>query len=132
MMKEMKEMVCSNNGVLHNDVTAMLKTLSFMPNHNGFNYIREAVKLAFGMDDDYSGISKIIYPEIAKRCGTTKASVEHSIRTAISRAWKRTDDNHKLEVFGTYALHEDWTPTNSELIAVLADKLRCEAMLKNG
>lgn len=128
MMKEMKETVSFNNGMLHNDITSMLKELSFMPNYNGFNYIREAVKLAFVMEE-VTLFSKTIYPEIAKRCGTTAASVEHSIRTAISRAWKRTDDSHKLEIFGTYALHEGWTPTNSELICVLADKLRCEAML---
>ena len=52
------------------------------------------------------------------------------MRKAITRAWKLTDDSSKLEIFGTYALHKGWMPTNSELIYVLADRLRCKAMLE--
>ena len=44
------------------------------------------------------------------------------MRKAITRAWKLTDDSSKLAIFGTYALHEGWMPTNSELIYVLADR----------
>ena len=131
-MREMNEIVSFNNAVLHNDITTMLRELSFMPNYSGFNYIREAVKMVVAMGDDVMCVSKSIYPVIAKRSGTTITSVEHSIRTAITRAWKLTDDSCKLEIFGTYALREGWTPTNSELIYVLADRLRCKAMLENG
>ena len=127
----MNEIVSFNNGVLHNDITAMMKKMSFIPNYSGFNYIREAVKMVVCFGDDVMCVSKSIYPEIAKRSGTSPAAVEVGMRKAITRAWKLADDSSKLEIFGTYALHEGWMPTNSELIYVLVDRLRCKAMLEN-
>ena len=113
---------------LHVDVTNLLTWLCFTPNYSGYNYVREAVKLAVAQEDKMPGISKGIYPVIAKQSGTTVAAVESGMRTAIRRAWHRSDPGSKLEIFGTYALNERWVPTNSEFVFVLADKLRCNAI----
>lgn len=112
---------------LHMDITQILTGLCFTPNYSGYNYVREAVKLAVAQEDRMPGISKAIYPVIAKQSGTTVAAVESGMRTAIRRAWHRSDPGSKLEIFGTYALNERWVPTNSEFVFVLADKLRCSA-----
>lgn len=113
---------------LHMDITQILTGLCFTPNYSGYNYVREAVKLAVAQEDKMPGISKGIYPVIAKQSGTTAAAVESGMRTAIRRAWNRSDPRSKLEIFGTYALNEHWVPTNSEFVFVLADKLRCSSI----
>lgn len=109
---------------LHTDVTQMLTGLCFTPNYSGFNYVREAIKLAATMVGEMPGISKGIYPAVAKQTGATVAAVESGMRTAIRRAWVRSDMGSKMKAFGTYALNEQWVPTNSEFVFVLADKLR--------
>ena len=109
---------------VHSVVTMMLSRLSVSPKYTGYNYIREAVKLA--ADGEYTaGITKWIYPTVARRYKTTSAAVERSIRTAIKRSWAQSSTGARLELFGTYAVSPDWLPTNSEFIYILADRLSC-------
>ena len=112
---------------LHMDITRILTALCFTPKYSGYDYVREAIKLAVEQGDRCCGISKSIYPTVAKLSHTTNSAVESGIRTAIRRAWMRTDDSVKIELFGTYALCEGWIPTNSEFIFVLADRLVCNS-----
>lgn len=119
---------CSLSGgvELHNRITEILTQLCIMPKYNGYNYIREAVKLAISESGGYKGISKAIYPEIARRLDVTPSGVERSIRTAIHRSWPKSEPVNRVEIFGTCALHREWIPTNSEFIFIIADKISCE------
>lgn len=110
---------------LHNKITEILTTLCVTPRYNGYNYIREAIKISVECGTS-RGISKEIYPDIAAKLGVTPSAVERSIRTAIHRSWKKAEPSDKVEIFGTYALKKDWTPTNSEFIFIIADRLCCE------
>ena len=111
--------------LLHNSVTAMLNKLCVTPNYNGYIYIREAIKIAVQISSATRGITKLIYPQIAQSLGVTSAGVERSIRTAIHRSWFKVKQYEKAEYFGTYALQENWVPTNSEYIFILADRINC-------
>ncbi len=111
---------------LHNVITNILTRLCVTPRYNGYNYIREAVKLAVACAGSVKGISKQIYPEVAAELGVTASGVERSIRTAIHRAWEKAEPSVKVDIFGTYALKSEWIPTNSEFIYIIADKICCE------
>ncbi len=110
---------------VHFEITNQLKTLCLTPNYSGYEYIREAVKIALSGGRLSKGMSKIIYPAIAKRHRVSSASVERSMRTAIQRAWPKVKSEDKSELFGHFALEQDWAPTNSELIFIIADKINC-------
>ncbi len=117
-----------NSDVLHVDITRIMRELCFTQNYSGYKYVREAIKLAVMLNGRNCGISKDIYPDIAKKMGTTATAVESGMRTAIRRAWLHTDDRVKLELFGTFALEKGWVPSNSEFVFMLADRLLCSAI----
>ncbi len=112
--------------VLHNLITGILNKLCVSPRYTGYNYIREAVKLAALDKSAIKGVSKQIYPDVAAKLSVTASGVERNIRTAIHKAWEKADTFVKVEMFGTYALKEDWVPTNSEFIYIIAEKINCE------
>ena len=71
-------------------------------------------------------ITKLLYPEIAKKCKTTTSSVERAIRHAIEVAWSRGQIDVIKDIFGYTVNAGKGQPTNSEFIALIADKLRIE------
>ncbi len=74
--------------------------------------------------DVINSITKTLYPSVAKRYQTTASRVERAIRHAIEVAWDRGDVDTLNEIFG-YTIHTNkGKPTNSEFIAMIADKLR--------
>lgn len=115
-----------NDFELHNTITGILNKLYVNARYNGYNYIREAIKLAVTDSSSVKGISKQIYPDVAAKLGVTAAGVERSMRTAIHKAWNIAEPSAKVEIFGTYALKDDWIPTNSEFIYIIADKISCD------
>ncbi|MBQ8967540.1 sporulation initiation factor Spo0A C-terminal domain-containing protein [Ruminococcus sp.] len=127
--KFMDEVIIYNEGELHYEITRILNSLCFSPKYDGFNYLREAVRIVFASDRLMTGISKTVYPLVAKRSGKTPAAVERGMRFAISRAWEISETESKLKIFGNRALDKNWVPTNGELIYSLVDRLCCEAML---
>lgn len=112
---------------LHNKITKIIMGLCITPRYNGYNFIREAIKIAVSRDNNSIGISKHIYPEIAKRCSTSASAVERGMRTAIRRGWSKCGAAAKANLFGSYAAYSDFIPTNSEFIFVIADKINCSA-----
>ena len=129
-MEFMEETITYDAGELHYEVTKMLNALGFSPRYSGYNYTREAVKMAFASGTMMRTISKTIYPAIAKISGTSPYSVEHGIYKSIIQAWKMIDTGSKQKYFGKQGLDENWRPTNSELVYTLADKLRCDVLLE--
>ena len=109
---------------LHEEITDLLDRLDVTPNYNGYNCIREALKIAVQTQGRMPSVSKEIQPAVAKKLSVTSASVERSIRTAIKRSWEKITDSSKMKFFGSYALKEEWSPTNGEYIAIIAEKLK--------
>ena len=84
-MREMNEIVSFNDAVLHNDITTMLRELSFIPNYSGFNYIREAVKMVVCFGDDIPGISNSSFQ---MHSGTSPDATKNDMRKTTNRKWR--------------------------------------------
>ena len=107
-------------------ITKMLHELG-MPSHiKGYQYIREGISMIYNDPGIIGGITKELYPEIADKFDTTVSRVERAIRHAIEVAWGRGKIDTLQNVFGYTINMGKGKPTNSEFIAMIADKLRLE------
>ena len=98
-----------------------------IPAHiKGYQYLREAIKLVIETPAMIGGITKELYPAIARRFGTTSSKVERAIRHAIEVAWSRGRVDTLNKAFGCEVAQPDEKPTNGEFIALIADKLSME------
>ncbi len=89
----------------------------------GYRFLREAIDLAIKNPDAINAITKQLYPEVAKKFTTTSSSVERAIRHAIDVAWTKGKINNLNKIFNMDIYTRDEKPTNSEFIALIADKL---------
>ena len=98
-----------------------------VPAHiKGYQYLREAIMLVVNDIDVINQITKTLYPEIAQKFKTTPSRVERAIRHAIEVAWGRGEVDLMENIFGYTVSAAKGKPTNSEFIAMIADKLRLE------
>ena len=98
-----------------------------IPAHiKGYQYLREGIKLVIAEPGMISGITKELYPAIAHRFGTSSSKVERAIRHAIEVAWSRGRVDTLNKAFGCNVARPNDKPTNGELIALIADKLRMD------
>ncbi|MEG0962015.1 MAG: sporulation transcription factor Spo0A [Lachnospiraceae bacterium] len=115
---------------LESDVTNIIHEIGVPAHIKGYQYLREAIVMSVTDMEMLNSITKILYPEIAKRYQTTPSRVERAIRHAIEVAWSRGKMDTIDELFG-YTIHNGkGKPTNSEFIALIADKIRLEYKLR--
>ena len=111
---------------LESDVTRIIRELGIPAHIKGYQYIREGIMMAVNDMNMLNLITKLLYPSIAKKYKTTSSSVERAIRHAIEVAFSRGRMDVLEDMFG-YTVHAGkGKPTNSEFIALIADKLRLE------
>lgn len=111
---------------LETDVTQMLHEIGIPAHIKGYQYLRDAIIMSVQDAEMLSSVTKILYPTIAKRHQTTSSRVERAIRHAIEVAWDRGDVDTLNSYFG-YTIHNlRGKPTNSEFIAMIADKMRLD------
>lgn len=111
---------------LEEDVTNMIHEIGVPAHIKGYQYLREAIIMVVNDIEMINSITKILYPTIAKKFQTTPSRVERAIRHAIEVAWSRGKMDTIDELFG-YTIHNGkGKPTNSEFIALIADKIRLE------
>lgn len=95
-----------------------------VPAHiKGYQYLREAIILTIGDMDMINAVTKVLYPEVAKKFNTTPSRVERAIRHAIEVAWDRGDIETLQNFFSYTVSNIKGKPTNSEFIAMIADCL---------
>ena len=111
---------------LENDVTDIIREIGIPAHIKGYQYIREAIMLTVNDMNLLNYITKLLYPTIAKKYKTTSSSVERAIRHAIEVAWNKGQIDVLEEMFGYTISAGKGKPTNSEFIALIADKLRLE------
>lgn len=111
---------------LDTEITAILHEIGVPAHIKGYLYIREAITLVYENIDLLGAITKILYPEIAQKYFTTASRVERAIRHAIEVAWIRGNVEAISEIFSYTISYNKSKPTNSEFIAMIADKLRLE------
>ena len=105
----------------------MLFCPAVFSNLRGYRLLRSAVKIVIEDRDNLHGITKILYPDLAKLHNTSAKSVERSIRNAIDAAWRSCDTSKRRAHFGMYAPLLESKPTNSEFISLLADFIESQA-----
>ncbi|MGM9662960.1 MAG: sporulation transcription factor Spo0A [Oscillospiraceae bacterium] len=118
--------------LLRNEVTRMLHEIGVPAHIKGYQYVREAIVLTVENMDVINAVTKVLYPEVAKRFGTTPSRVERAIRHAIEVAWDRGDLETLQKYFGYTVSISKGKPTNSEFIAMLADRLALERKGRRG
>ncbi len=109
---------------LEQDVTDMIHEIGVPAHIKGYQYLREAIMMSVDDPSMISSITKILYPTIAKRFQTTPSRVERAIRHAIEVAWSRGRMETLDSLFGYTIDTGKGKPTNSEFIALIADKIR--------
>lgn len=109
---------------LEKDVTDMIHEIGVPAHIKGYQYLREAIMMSVEDTEMLNSITKILYPSIAKKFQTTPSRVERAIRHAIEVAWSRGKMETLDALFGYTINIGKGKPTNSEFIALIADKIR--------
>ena len=107
-------------------VTNVIHEVGVPAHIKGYQYLREAIMMVVSDIDIINQITKSLYPKIAAKYGTTPSRVERAIRHAIEVAWGRGEPRTMENIFGYTVSAAKGKPTNSEFIAMIADKLRLE------
>lgn len=117
----------NQNRNLEVEITNIIHEIGIPAHIKGYQYLREAITMVVNDIELLNGITKELYPGIAKTFNTTPSRVERAIRHAIEVAWSRGRVETINKLFG-YTIHDEkGKPTNGEFIAMVADKLRVQA-----
>ncbi len=111
---------------LETDITNIIHEIGVPAHIKGYQYLREGIIMVVNNIELLSGITKELYPSIAKTYNTTPSRVERAIRHAIEVAWNRGKVDTIDALFGYTVQNNKGKPTNSEFIAIISDKLRLE------
>ena len=107
-------------------VTHMLHDAGMPANISGYQYLREAIMMAVDDKDVMRAITKVLYPQVARKFHSTSSRVERAIRHAIELAWERGDEETLRKFFGYTISNARGKPTNAEFIALFADKIQLQ------
>lgn len=107
-------------------VTQMIHSIGVPAHIKGYQYLRSAIMMVIQDMDTINSITKVLYPGVAKVYNTTASRVERAIRHAIEVAWDRGEPDVLNEIFGYTVSNAKGKPTNSEFIAMIADRMRLE------
>lgn len=108
------------------NITSIIHEIGVPAHIKGYQYLREAITMVYNNIEILGSITKTLYPDIAEKFKTTPSRVERAIRHAIEVAWTRGNIDSISHLFGYTVNISKSKPTNSEFIAMVADKLRIE------
>ncbi|MEF2244871.1 MULTISPECIES: sporulation transcription factor Spo0A [unclassified Paenibacillus] len=108
------------------NITSIIHEIGVPAHIKGYQYLREAITMVYNNIEILGAITKTLYPAIAEKFKTTPSRVERAIRHAIEVAWTRGNIDSISHLFGYTINISKSKPTNSEFIAMVADKLRIE------
>ncbi len=114
------------NNVLEEKITNIFITVGIPAHIKGYQFLREAIKLAIANPEIINSITKKLYPTIAEKYDTSASKVERAIRHAIEVAWNRGKIENINNLFGIKVYSSNEKPTNGEFIALVADKMLIE------
>ena len=116
------------NRSLEEKITNIFITVGIPAHIKGYQFLREAIKLAIDNPDIINSITKKLYPEVAEKFDTSPSKVERAIRHAIEVAWNRGKIENINSLFGVRVYNHNEKPTNGEFIALVADKMLLESV----
>ncbi len=108
---------------LEREVTAIIHEIGVPAHIKGYQYLREAIIYTVNDMDAINAVTKVLYPAVAHKFGTTASRVERAIRHAIEVAWDRGDLETLQKYFGYTVSNAKGKPTNSEFIAMISDRI---------
>jgi two-component system response regulator (stage 0 sporulation protein A) len=108
------------------EVTNIIREIGIPAHIKGYQYLRDAIMMIINEIELLGAVTKVLYPMIAEKYSTTPSRVERAIRHAIEVAWSRGNMDMINRLFGYTVKLEKGKPTNSEFMAMIADKLRME------
>lgn len=117
-----------NAVTLDEKISNIFISIGIPPHIKGYGYLREGIKLAVERPGIINNVTKELYPQIAEKFNTTASKVERAIRHSIEVAWNRQRIEAINAVFGVRVYIGSDKPTNSEFIALVADKLILEGI----
>ena len=122
------EIINMNNSVksLDGRLSNIFITVGIPAHIKGYQFLREAIKMAIETPDIINSITKKLYPSIAEKFDTSSSKVERAIRHAIEVAWNRGKIENINSLFGVKVYSDNEKPTNGEFIALVADKMLIE------
>lgn len=123
---DMSEPVVHSRQSLEGKVTGIIHEIGVPAHIKGYQYLREAIMMTVENMEVINAVTKILYPEVAKTFHTTASRVERAIRHAIEVAWDRGDLEVLQKYFGYTVSNAKGKPTNSEFIAMIADRLQLQ------
>ncbi len=115
---------------LESEITAIIHEIGIPAHIKGYHYLRDSILLSVKDSDMINCITKVLYPTLAKKHQTTSSRVERAIRHAIEVAWSRGNFEVLNDMFGYTVNKGKGKPTNSEFIALIADKIRLQYHIK--
>lgn len=107
-------------------ITNIFITVGIPAHIKGYQFLREAIKMAIDSPEIINSITKKLYPSIASKFDTSASKVERAIRHAIEVAWNRGKIENINSLFGIRVYGNNEKPTNGEFIALVADKMLIE------
>lgn len=116
------------NKNLEEKITNIFITVGIPAHIKGYQFLREAIKMAIDNPDIINSITKKLYPQIAEKFETSSSKVERAIRHAIEVAWNRGKIENINSLFGVKVYSNNEKPTNGEFIALVADKMLLEGV----
>ena len=126
----MQERITAEVFRLESDVTNIIHEIGVPAHIKGYQYLRDAIMMSVNDTEMLNSITKQLYPSIAKQHKTTPSRVERAIRHAIEVAWSRGKMDTIDDLFGYTVNNGKGKPTNSEFVALIADKIRLEYKLR--
>lgn len=111
---------------LEANITSIIHEIGVPAHIKGYQYLREAITMTVDDMDVINAVTKVLYPEVARKFNTTASRVERAIRHAIEVAWDRGDLDTLQKYFGFTVSNAKGKPTNSEFIAMIADRLQLQ------
>ena len=115
-----------NNNQIEEKISNIFITVGIPAHIKGYQFLREAIKLAIANPEIINSITKKLYPTIAEKYDTSASKVERAIRHAIEVAWNRGKIENINNLFGIKVYSSNEKPTNGEFIALVADKMLIE------
>lgn len=115
---------------LDEKISGIFISIGIPPHIKGYGYLREGIKMAVEEPSIINNVTKQLYPKIAEKFNTTASKVERAIRHSIEVAWNRQRVDAINAVFGVRVYIGTDKPTNSEFIALVADKLILEGLVR--
>lgn len=112
------------------EATEKMLRLGIPAHLSGYNYIRSSIIKCIEDPEVATSVTKLLYPDIAKEFKTNCSNVERAIRHAIEVGWARGNSSIQEELFGYSNLDNGDRPTNSEFVAVVADYIRMQTIMK--